>query len=191
MCLEYSPSGEASASPWRFSWRPGAAGALYVALTAAASLREFYPRCLVLPLRGSDTYLAFVPQLEALSELLTHSILAPSWWCPGPLMLWALLTLSGYVLSVPSTFSLRRSRWSIPSHYRPSRAVSLLTVSVFGGRSLLRRVSPHQLGSIGALGDLRWLHIYRRTPDLVSLRHFAVGRWSSGRCFILFLRDVP
>ena len=30
--------------------------------------------CLVLPLQGSDTYLAFVPQLEALSESLTHSI---------------------------------------------------------------------------------------------------------------------
>ena len=56
--------------------------------------------------------------------------LAPSWWCPCPLMRWALLTLSGYVLSVPSAFSLRRSRWSIPSHCRPSRTVSLLTVSV-------------------------------------------------------------
>ena len=50
--------------------------------------------------------------------------LAPSWWCPCPLMRWALLMLSGYVLSVPSAFSLRRSRWSIPSHCRPSRAVS-------------------------------------------------------------------
>ena len=30
--------------------------------------------CLVLPLLGSDTYLALVPQLEALSESLTHSI---------------------------------------------------------------------------------------------------------------------
>ena len=73
LCLENSPSGEASASAWRFSWRPGAAGVLTVALTAAASLREFYLHCLVLPLRGSNTYLAFVPQLEALSELLTHS----------------------------------------------------------------------------------------------------------------------
>ena len=45
-----------------------------MALSAATSLREFYPLCLVLPLRGSDTYLAFVPQLEALSESLTHSI---------------------------------------------------------------------------------------------------------------------
>ena len=69
--------------------------------------------------------------------------LAFSWWCPCPLMRWALLTLSGYVLSVPSAFSLRRSRWSISSHCRPSCAVSLLTVSVICERSLLRRgVSP-------------------------------------------------
>ena len=45
-----------------------------MALTAAVSRRKFWPLCLVLPLPGSDTYLAFVPQLEALSELLTHSI---------------------------------------------------------------------------------------------------------------------
>ena len=45
--------------------------------------------------------------------------LAPAWWCPCPLMWWALLTLWGYVLSVPSAFSLRRSRWSIPSHCAP------------------------------------------------------------------------
>ena len=38
-------------------------------------------------------------------------------------MRWALLTLSGYVLSVPSAFSLRRSRWSIPSHCSPFRGV--------------------------------------------------------------------
>ena len=45
-----------------------------MALTAAASLRESWPLCLVLPLLGSDTYLAFVPQLEALLESLTLSI---------------------------------------------------------------------------------------------------------------------
>ena len=45
-----------------------------MALTAAASRREFWPLCLVLPIQGSDTYLAFVPQLEALSESLTRSI---------------------------------------------------------------------------------------------------------------------
>ena len=60
--------------------------------------------------------------------------LAPSWWWPCPLLRWALLTLSGYVLSVPSAVSLRRSRWSIPSHCRPSCTVSLLTVSVIGAR---------------------------------------------------------
>ena len=36
--------------------------------------------------------------------------LAPSWWCPCPLMRCALPTLSVNVLSVPSAFSLRRSR---------------------------------------------------------------------------------
>ena len=38
LCWEISPSGWASASAWGFSWRPVAAGALTVALTAAASL---------------------------------------------------------------------------------------------------------------------------------------------------------
>ena len=51
-----SPSGEASASSCRFSWRPGAAGALAVTLHVAASLREFFPLCLVLPLLGSVTF---------------------------------------------------------------------------------------------------------------------------------------
>ena len=43
-------------------------------LPAAASLQEFFPLCLVLPLRGSVTFLTFVPQLEGLSESLTLSI---------------------------------------------------------------------------------------------------------------------
>ena len=51
-----------------------AAGALAVILPAAVSRREFFPLCLVLPLRGSINFLAFVPQLEALSESLPHSI---------------------------------------------------------------------------------------------------------------------
>ena len=191
LCLENSPSGEASASAWRFSWRPGAAGALTVALTAAASLREFYPLCLVLPLRGSDTYLVFVPQLEALSESLTHSIprsfLVVSlsayavgfadalWLCPERVLrlFFASVSLVNPIALSPLSRSVC---WRFPS---------LVGVSSCGG------ASPHALGSIGALGDLRWLHLYRLTPDLVSLRQFAVCRWSSGRCFILFLRDVP
>ena len=51
-----------------------AAGALAVILPAAASRRGFFLLCLVLPLQGSVTFLAFVPQLEAMSESLTHSI---------------------------------------------------------------------------------------------------------------------
>ena len=43
-------------------------------LTAAASLREFWPLSWVLPFQGSDTCLAFVPRFEAPSESLTHSI---------------------------------------------------------------------------------------------------------------------
>ena len=79
-----------------------ATSALAVALPAAASRRGFFPLCLVLPLQGSVTFLAFVPQLEALSESLTLSI-------PRSFLMVALyasavgfLTLSGYVLSVPS-----------------------------------------------------------------------------------------
>ena len=60
--------------------------------------------------------------------------LAPSWWWPCLLLRWALLTLSGYVLSVPSAVFLRRSRCSIPSHCRPSCTMSFLTVSVIGVR---------------------------------------------------------
>ena len=51
--------------------------------------------------------------------------LAPSWWSPCPVMRWALLTLSGYVLCVPSAFSLHRSCLSIPL------AISPLSRSVF------------------------------------------------------------
>ena len=67
-------SSEASSSSCRFSWRPGAAGELAVTLPEAASQREFFPLCLVLPLQGSVTFLALVPLLEALSESLTHFI---------------------------------------------------------------------------------------------------------------------
>ena len=54
--LEPSPSGEASASSCRSSCSPGAAGALAVTLPEAASQREFFPLCLVLPLPGSVTF---------------------------------------------------------------------------------------------------------------------------------------
>ena len=73
--------------------------------------------------------------------------LAPSWWSPCPLMRWALLTLSGYVLSVPSAFSLHRSCLSIPF------AISPLSCSVFAdGIRHLRAVALAE----GRL-PLRWV----------------------------------
>ena len=157
-----------------------------MALTAAASLREFFPLCLVLPLRGSDTFLAFVPQLEAMSESLPHSI-------PRSFLVVALSA---------SAVGFADALWLCPK-----RALHLFLCVGLVGRN--RRsvsadgfrhwwtfrscggASPHALGSVGALGDLRWLHLYRLTPDLVSLHQFAVCCWSSGRCFILLLRNVP
>ena len=156
MCLETSPSGEASPSAWRFSWRPGAAGALTVNFTAAASLREFFPLCLVPTLPGSDTFLAFVPQFEALSESLTHSIprsflvvaLSASavgfadalWLCPERALrlFFALVSLVDPVALSPL---LRRVYADGFRHWCAFRSC--------GG------ASPHAFGSIGALGELR------------------------------------
>ena len=112
-------------------------------LTAAASLREFFPLCLVLPLRGSDTFLAFVPQLEALSESLTHSISRSFlvvgfadalWLCPER-------ALHVFFASVSLVDPV---------------ALSMLTVSVIGarfalaeGRLPMRLVPSEPLGSCG------------------------------------------
>ena len=187
MCLETSPSGEASASACRFSWRPGAAGALHVTLTAAASLREFFPLCLVLPLRGSATFLACVPQLEALSESLTHSI-------PRSFLVVALFA---------SAVGFADALWLCPERVLCLFFASVLLVDPVAFSPLLRHVyadgfrlwcafrscrgtSPHAFGSVGALGELRWLHLYRLIPDLVGLHQFAMCHWSSGRCFIFY-----
>ena len=152
--------GEASASAGRFSWRPGAAGVLTVTLTAAASLREFFPLCLVLPLRGSDTFLAFVPQLEALSESLTLSI-------PRSFLVVALSA---------SAAGFADALWLYPEC---ALRLFFASVSLFDPVALsplLRRVyadgfrhwcafrscggaSPHAFGSVGDLGELRWLHL--------------------------------
>ena len=89
---------------------------------------------------GVRTCLTFVPQIEAMSESLTLSIPRSFWVESLYASAVGLLTLSGYVLSVPSAFYLRRSCLSIPFSLSP---LSLLTVSVFYARWLLRRgVSP-------------------------------------------------
>ena len=79
--------------------------------------------------------------------------LAPSWWSPCPLMRWALLSLYGYVLSVPSAFSLHRSRLSIPFALWPlSRRVfadglsPLRAVALAEGRLPLRWVPSEPMG---------------------------------------------
>ena len=111
--------------------------------------------------------------------------LAPSWWWPCPLLRWALLTLSGYVLSMPSAIFFASVSLIDPVALSPL----LHRVFAAGFRHwctfrLCGGASPHAFNSVGALWELRWLHLYRLTPDLVGLRRFAVWLWSSGRCFI-------
>ena len=81
--------------------------------------------------------------------------LAPSWWWPCPLLRWALLTLSGYVLSVPSAVFFASVSLIDPV------ALSPLLHRVFadGFRHwcafrLCGGASPHAFGSVGALGEL-------------------------------------
>ena len=162
-----------------------AAGALAVILPAAASRREFFPLCLVLPLQGSVTFLSFVPQLEALSESLTHSI-------PRSFLVVALSA---------SAVGFADALWLCPERTLSRFFASVSLIDPVALSPLLHRVfadgfrhwcafrlcggaSPHAFGSVRALGVLRWLHLYRLTPDLVGLRLFAVWLWSSGRCFI-------
>ena len=152
-----------------------AAGALAVILPAAASQREFFPLCLVLPLQGSVTFLAFVPQLEALSESLTPSI-------PRSFLV---VTLSASALGFADAL------WLCPERALSRFFASVSLIDPVTLSPLLHRVfavgfrhwcefrlcggaSSHAFGSVGALGELRWLHLYRLTPDLVGLRHFAV-----------------
>ena len=152
-----------------------AAGALAVILPAAANRREFFPLCLVLPLQGSVTFLAFVPKLEALSESLTHSI-------PRSFLV---VVLSASAVGFADALWLCPERslsrfFALVSFINPV-ALSPLLHSVFadGFRHwcafrLCGGASPYAFGSVGALGELRWLHLYRLTPDLVGLRQFAV-----------------
>ena len=153
-------------------------------LTGAASLREFFPLHLVLPLLGSATFLAFVPQLEALSESLTPSI-------PRSFLVVALsASAAGFADAV----------WLCPERALRLFFASVSLVDPVALSPLLRRVyadsfchwcvfrscggaSPHAFGSVGALGELRLLYLYRLSPDLVGLRQFAVCHWNSVRCF--------
>ena len=150
-------------------------------LPAAASRRGFFPLCLVLPLQGSVTFLAFVPQLEALSESLSRSFLVVAlsasavgfadalWLCPERALSRFFASVS-FIVPVALSPLLHRVFADDFRHW--------CSFHFCGG------ASPLALGSVGALGELRWLHLYRLTPDLVGLRLFAVWLWGSGRCFI-------
>ena len=54
--------------------------------------------------------------------------------------------------------------------------------------SLLRRGVSPGIGPVGALGELRWPHLYRLTPDLIGLLLFAGCLGCSGRCFLFTVR---
>ena len=144
-------------------------------LPAAASWREFFPLCLALPLQGSVTFLAFVPQLEALLESLSHSI-------PRSFLVVALSA---------SAVGFADSLWLCPERALSRFFASVSLIVPVALSPLLHRVfadgfchwcafrlcggaSPHVFGSVGAFGELRWLHLFRLTPDLVDLCQFAV-----------------
>ena len=152
-----------------------AAGALAVILPAAARWREFSPLCLVLPLQGSVTFLVFVPQLEALSESLTHSI-------PRSFLVVALSASAvGFADALWLCPELALSRFFVSVSLSDPVALSPLLHRVFADCfchwcefHLCGGASPHAFGSVGPLGALRWLHLYCLTLDLVGLRQFAV-----------------
>ena len=142
------------------------------------------------PFRGLSPFLAFVPQLEALSESLTHSI-------PRSFLVVALSA---------SVVGFADALWLCPERALRRFFASVSLIDPVALSPILRRVfadgfcywcafrfcggaSPLVFGPVGALGELRWLHLYRLTPDLVGLRHFAVCHWYSGRCFIFKLTD--
>ena len=158
----------------------------YCVLPEAASLREFFslsawPFPFGGPLPFSRLFLCWWP---CRSCSLVPS-LAPSWWWPCPLRRWALLTLSGYVLCVPSAVFFASVSLVDPVALSPLlHRVFADGFSHWCAFRLCGGASPHEFGSVGALGELRWLHLYRLTPDLVSLCQLAVCHWSSGRCFI-------
>ena len=88
-----------------------------------------------------------------------------SWACPPPFLCVGLMVSSRRIIA-PLAPCLS---WRFPSLVRVS---------------LLRRGVSPCVGPVGALGELRWLHLYRLTPDLVGLLLFAGCRWCSGRCFM-------
>ena len=187
--LEPSPSGVASASDGRFSWHPGAAGALAVPSLWLRASESSSLSAWSFPFRGLWLFSrvcssvgghvgvahSFLPSL-LLGGSLVHFCgglcwrsLAMSWACPPPFICVGLLVSSRRIVA-PLAPCLS------------GRFPSLVRVSL-----LRRGVSPG-VGSVGALGELRWLSLYRLTPDLYGLLLFAGCLGCSGRCFLFIVR---
>ena len=160
----------------------GSPGTLRLRVSESSSLSAWS-----FPFRGLSPFLAFVPLLEALSESLTHSI-------PRSFLMVALSA---------SAVGFADALWLCPERALRRFFASVSLFDPVALSPLLHRVftdgfrhwcafrfcggtSPHAFGPVGALGELRWLHLYRLTPDLVGLRQFAVCLWSSGRCFMFY-----
>ena len=78
--LEPSPSGVASASDGRFSWHPGAAGALAVPSLRLRVSESSSLSAWSFPFRGLYLFLAFVPLWRPCRSCSLIPSLAPSWW---------------------------------------------------------------------------------------------------------------
>ena len=114
---------------------------------------------------------------------------APSWWWPCPLLRWAFLTLSGYVLSVPSAVFFASVLLIDPI------ALSPLLHRVFadGFRHwcafcLCGGASPHAFGSIGALAVAPPISPYTGPGWSPPICRVALELRS---VFPIFLCDIP
>ena len=149
------------------------------------------------PFRGLSLFLVFVPLLETLSESLTHSIprsflvvaLSASvvgfadalWLCPERalrcFLCIGIIVRSRSIVAPP----LHRVFTDGFRHWCAFRFCG----GGGGGGGVWSRRDPW------GGGGLWWLHLYRLTPDLIGLRHFAVCHWSSGRCFLFYCATIP
>ena len=134
----------------------------------------------------------FVPQFEALSEWLTHSI--PRSFLVGSLSAYAVGLADALWLCPGRTVRFFFASFSLVDHVRniaPLAPCLRWRYQSFACGSSCGGASPRALGSIGALGvsggstSIAFHWTWSVSANLLY------APWSSGRCFMLFLRDVP
>ena len=136
-----------------------------------------------------DFFLAFVPLLEAMSESFTHSF-------PCSFLVVALYASAvGFADALWLCPERALRRYICVGLLVSSRRIVAPLAPCLSGRfpslvcvSLLRRGISPGVSSVGALGELRWLHLYRLTPDLYGLLFFAGCLGCSGRCCLFTMR---